>query len=67
MNIRGCDRNLFAECTLREKLDFCHKNPITRGFVSDAADWKRSSYRFYEFGNHLLLPMDWNGSWPIEW
>ena len=67
MNTRAYDRNIFTEHELREKLDYCHKNPITRGLVDDAADWKWSSYRFYEFGDRRLLPMDWNGCWPIEW
>ena len=67
MNTRGYDRNIFTERELREKLDYCHKNPITRGLVGDAADWKWSSYRFYEFGDRSVLPMDWDGCWPIEW
>ena len=50
-----------------QKLDYCHKNPLTRGLVDDPADWKWSSYRFYEFGDRSVLPMDWDGSWPIEW
>ena len=50
MNTRGYDRNIFTEGELHEKLDYCHKNPITRGLVGYAADWKWSSYRFYEFG-----------------
>ena len=50
MSTRGYDRNIFTERELREKLDYCHMNPITRGLVGDAADCKWSSYRFYEFG-----------------
>ncbi len=67
MNTRGYDRNISTESKLHEKLDYCHKNPITRGLVSIAADWKWSSYRFYEFGDRSLISMDWNGSWPMEW
>ncbi len=67
MNTRGYDRNIFTERELREKLDYCHKNPVTRGLVGDAAVWKWSSYRFHEFGDCSVLPMDWNGCWPIEW
>jgi len=67
MNTRGYDRNILTEHELREKLDYCHKNPIQRGLVTGAADWQWSSYRFYEQGNHSVLAMDWNGRWPIEW
>ena len=67
MNTRGYDRNVFTERELREKLDYCHKNPVTRGLVHDPADWKWSSYRFYEFGDDSDLPMDWDGCWPIVW
>ena len=67
MNTRGYDRNIFTERGLHEKLDYCHKNPITRGLVAGAADWKWSSYRFYERADLSVLTMDWNGRWPIEW
>lgn len=67
MNTRGYDRNIFTQRALMQKLDYCHKNPLTRGLVTDAADWHWSSYRFYELGDLNVLPMDWNGSWPIEW
>ena len=44
-----------------------HKNPITRGLVAGAGDWRWSSYRFYEHADASVLAMDWNGGWPIEW
>lgn len=40
--------------------------PHARG-DDDPADWKWSSYRFYEFGDSTLLAMDWDGCWPIGW
>jgi putative transposase len=67
MHTRGYDRNIFTEKELKEKLDYCHKNPIARGLVKSPQDWPWSSYRFYEFGDASVLRMDWNGSWPIEW
>ena len=67
MNTRGYDRNIFAHRALLQKLDYCHKNPLTRGLVNDAADWPWSSYRFYEFGDRSVLSMDWDGTWPIRW
>jgi putative transposase len=50
---------------LRTKLDYIHKNPITRGLVDRAEEWPWSSYRFYELGDSSLIAMDWDGSWPI--
>jgi putative transposase len=67
MNTRGYDRNIFTEDELREKVDYIHKNPITRGLAAGAADWPWSSYRLHELGDGAILPMDWNGAWPIIW
>lgn len=64
---RGYDFNVVRYETLREKLDFCHKNPITRGLADCAEDWAWSSYRFYELGDRSMLLMDWDGHWPIIW
>ncbi len=61
------DFNLRTHKTLLEKLDYCHKNPLTRALVDRAEDWPWSSYRFYEFGDESVLKMDWDGSWPIIW
>ena len=66
-NVRGYDFNIHEEGTLRTKLDYCHKNPITRGLVERAEDWRWSSYRYYEFGDASVLAMDWDGRWPIIW
>jgi len=64
---RGHDFNVFTQRKLLEKLDYCHKNPMTRGLVEHAADWPFSSYRYYEYDDRSVLAMDWDGSWPIEW
>ncbi len=66
-NTRGYDFNIDRQDTLIEKLNYCHKNPITRGLVQRVEDWPWSSYRFHEFGDRMVLPMDWDGSWPIVW
>ncbi len=65
--VRGYDFNVRSDEKLREKLDYCHKNPLTRGLVERAEDWPWSSYRFYEFGDESVLKMDWDGCWPIIW
>jgi len=36
---RGYDFNIDRYETLREKLDYCHKNSVTRGLVTCAEDW----------------------------
>lgn len=66
MNTRAYDRNVTTEEELHEKLDYCHKNPITRGLVARAEDWPWSSFRFYERFD-AVLAMDWDRRWPIIW
>lgn len=66
-NTRGYDFNIDRRDTLIEKLDYCHKNPITRGLVENAEDWRWSSYRFYELDDCSVLAMDWDGRWPVVW
>ncbi|MFQ5461951.1 MAG: transposase [Phycisphaerae bacterium] len=65
--VRGYDFNVRTYKRLLEKLDYCHKNPLTRGLVDRAEDWPWSSYRYYEFADKSVLAMDWDGSWPIIW
>ena len=52
---------------LRKKLEYTHKNPITRGLVDRAEQWQWSSYRYYELDDSSILKMDWDGVWPIVW
>lgn len=67
METRGYDFNIDRHETLLEKIDYCHKNPVTRGLVERATDWPWSSYRFYECDDSSVLKMDWDGAWPIIW
>ncbi len=64
---RGHDFNIEREDTLRAKLDYCHKNAVTRGLVDHPDEWRWSSYRFYEMDDRSLVAMDWDGAWPIVW
>jgi hypothetical protein len=64
---RGYDFNITREETLFEKIDYCHKNPVTRSLVATADQWQWSSFRFYEMDDRSLLPMDWDGRWPVIW
>ncbi len=67
MNTRGYDFNIDRQKTLLEKIDYCHKNPVTRGLVESPADWPWRSYRYYELDDSSVLKMDWDGAWPIVW
>jgi putative transposase len=67
METRGYDFNVDRQDTLVQKIDYCHKNPVTRGLVAGAEEWPWSSYRYYELDDRSVLPMDWDGQWPIVW
>lgn len=49
----GFGQKLYYECNVRderefvEKLRYVHRNPVKRGLVKQAADWKWSSLRHY--------------------
>ncbi len=62
---RAYDFNVTTEKTLHTKLDYMHKNPITRGLVERAEQWVWGSYRYYEYDDASVIVMDWDGSWPI--
>ncbi len=44
---RCFDRNCRCEREVREKIDYCHMNPVRRGYVKCPEDWRWSSYRQY--------------------
>lgn len=44
---RYYDRNVRDSDEFNIKLDYLHHNPVKRGLVRDAADWKWSSFRHY--------------------
>ncbi|MGB2987180.1 MAG: transposase [Phycisphaerae bacterium] len=62
---RAHDSNITTERAFHVKLDYIHKNPITRGLVDRAEQWPWSSYRYYEFDDESVIAMDWDGSWPM--
>ena len=43
----GYDRNLTRRSTILADIDYLHHNPVRRGLVQTAVDWKWSSARFY--------------------
>jgi putative transposase len=56
---RYYDFNVYSAEKIGEKLDYIHFNPVKRGFVYEAIDWRWSSARFYAglgMGPVLLEP-----------
>ncbi len=44
---RYYDRNVRDAREFREKLRYLHRNPVKRGLVGEAGEWKWSSFRHY--------------------
>ena len=59
---RGFDRNIEKPRTLQEMIDYIHMNPVRRGLVEHARDWKWSSAGWYEG-----LPLNDLEPDPIPW
>jgi putative transposase len=45
---RYYDFNVFTDDKRVEKLRYIHRNPVTRGLVEQAEDWKWSSFRYWK-------------------
>ena len=43
-----------GEQMLLQKLEYIHLNPVKRGYVDDASDWRYSSARNYQQGEGLI-------------
>ncbi len=52
----GYDRNLRTEAPVLASIDYIHMNPVRRGLVQRASDWKWSSARWYESDGKLIDP-----------
>ena len=55
---RFYDFNVYSDRKRREKLDYMHRNPVTRKLVQRPQDWPWSSYLSYERGEAGLIPID---------
>src|SRR5262245_1072676 len=59
----GYDRNTTCGKTLLRMVEYLHNNPVRRGLVELAADWKWSSAAAFECGSCPILldpiPWDW--------
>jgi putative transposase len=60
----GYDRNIDNPATLAKSRDYIHLNPVRRGLVTRASDWKWSSARWYEGTTNVPLIPD---PIPKEW
>jgi putative transposase len=51
---RFYDFNVWSDGKVREKLDYMHANPVTRGLVMHPKDWPWSSWSYYVLGSGLI-------------
>ena len=56
---RRCyDHNCRAPETVREKINYCHNNPVRRELVSAPSDWTFSSFNAYQGAQDVPLTID---------
>ncbi len=55
---RGYDHNCRTVETVREKVNYCHMNPVKTGLVSDPVEWPWSSYRWYIGDKQGIVQID---------
>ena len=55
---RCYDHNCRTPETVREKIDYCHNNPVKRGLVREPGEYKWSSYNWYQGHRDVPLAMD---------
>ena len=55
---RFYDFNVWSAKKVREKLDYMHRNPVSRKLVEHPRDWPWSSWRYYETGENELIRID---------
>ena len=55
---RGYDHNCRTAEFVREKINYCHMNPVKAGLVSEPAEWPWSSYRWYSGDRQGIVNID---------
>jgi putative transposase len=55
---RFYDFNVWSRKKRAEKLLYMHLNPVKRGLVAHPADWRWSSFGFYQDGSTCLIRID---------
>ena len=67
----GYDRNVTEPSTLEKMMEYIHLNPVRRGLVEQATDWKWSSANWYVSGKGPLpldqIPPEWTSGMAPEW
>jgi len=56
--VRCYDHNCRTPETVREKIHYCHNNPVKRGLVSGPSEWRWSSHNWYQGRQDVPLAMD---------
>jgi putative transposase len=56
--IRCYDHNCRSAETVKERVDYCHKNPVKRGLVGEPGEWRWSSYNWYAGDSDVPISMD---------
>ena len=62
---RFYDFNVWTELKQREKLRYIHRNPVTRGLVSEPDQWAWSSFRSYAYGERGMVRVNFQ-EWRIR-
>lgn len=52
----GYDRNLSTRSATLAAIHYIHENPVRRGLVAKATDWKWSSAQWYASDGQIILP-----------
>ncbi len=55
---RCYDHNCRSNKTVIEKINYCHNNPVSRGYVDESGEWRWSSYNWYAGKQDVPLEMD---------
>jgi putative transposase len=55
---RCYDHNCRTSDTIREKVEYCHKNPVKRGLVAEPGEYVFSSFNWYRGEREVPLLMD---------
>jgi putative transposase len=55
---RSYDHNCRTPEVVRQKIEYCHKNPVRRGLADCPSEWPWSSYNWYRHEGLILLDID---------
>jgi putative transposase len=55
---RFYDFNVYSSYKTKEKLNYMHANPVSRGLVAQPGEWPWSSWSFYSGGKPGLIGID---------